>query len=191
MPPEPALNLAFALVAGLLLGGSIAAVSCRNRVHAGLFLAVALVGLAFVFLRMGAEFLGFIQILVYVGAVAVLIVFAILLTRGSESPRERLANAPGSGIGLALLLFGILGWGILSRRPDALVTPSTAVPVAVRDLGERLLREELLPLETVGLLLTAALIGAALIALPELGTPAHPSRAPEGTDGKTSPPSAP
>lgn len=185
------MNLPFAILAGLLLGGSIAAVSCRNRVHAGLFLAVALVGLAFVFLRMDAEFLGFIQILVYVGAVAVLIVFAILLTRGSESPRERLSNAPGTGIGIAVLLFVILGWGILKRRPDPLGTPSTPVPMAVRDLGERLLREDLLPLQTVGLLLTAALIGAALIALPELGTTPHPGRPPEGTDGETPTPPAP
>ncbi|MBL9174189.1 MAG: NADH-quinone oxidoreductase subunit J [Verrucomicrobiales bacterium] len=190
MPPEPVLSLAFAIVAGLVLGGSVAAVSCRNRVHAGLFLAVALVGLALVFLRMGAEFLGFIQILVYVGAVAVLIVFAILLTRGSDSAHERRSNAPGIGIGLAVLLWGVLAWGILHRSPGAIATPSPPPSMAVRDLGERLLREELLPLQTVGLLLTAALIGAALIALPEPGISPRPSGS-HGSAGTETPPSSP
>lgn len=185
------MSLAFAVVAGLVLGGSIAAVSCRNRVHAGLFLAVALVGLAFVFLRMGAEFLGFIQILVYVGAVAVLIVFAILLTRGSESPRDRLSNSPGAGISLAALLFGVLSWGILNRSPGAIGGPSTPASMLVRDLGERLLREELLPLQTVGLLLTAALIGAALIALPELGPSFRPDPRQQAVRPEAPPPPSP
>jgi len=162
------MTLTFALLAGLVLGGAFAAVTCRNRVHAGLFLAACLVGLALVFLRLGAEFLGFIQILVYVGAVAVLIVFAILLTRDAESPRDRLANAPASGILIALALFALLAWAISTGKFPAAPAETAAVAPAlsVKALGDRLFREYVLPLQAVGLLLTAALIGAAVIALP-------------------------
>ena len=176
------MTLPFALLAGLVLGGALAAVTLRSRVHAGLSLALSLSGLALVFLRLNAEFVGFVQILVYVGAVAVLIVFAILLTRGSESPRDRLFNAPVSGILITVAVFGILAWAITTHGAHTVPNPpASPVPppmVTVRGLGDRLLRDYVLPLQTLGLLLTAALIGAAVIALP---TPASRG-VPPGSD---------
>lgn len=170
------MSLPFALLAGLVLGGALASVTCRDRVHAGLFLAVSLVGLALVFLRLDAEFIGFAQILVYVGAVAVLIVFAILLTRGPENPRERLGNAPRSGILIAAALFVVLATALTTTSfPKPSTTP---VALTVRGLGDRLMLDYVLPLQAIGLLLTAALIGAAVIALPPerkpMDAPAEP-----------------
>lgn len=161
------MTLSFALLAGLVLGGALAAVTCRNRVHAGLFLAVSLIGIALVFLGLNAEFIGFVQILVYVGAVAVLIVFAILLTRKTETPQDPLSNSPNWGLAITAVLFGLLMWSIISGIPGPSSPPSPSTPtLLVQNLGDRLLREYVLPLEAIGLLLTAALIGAAVIALP-------------------------
>ena len=78
----------FAIIAVLTLASAVAAMSLRNLVHCALALTVTFAGLAAFYLQLDAQFVGFAQILVYVGAVAILIVFAILLTRGSEPPRQ-------------------------------------------------------------------------------------------------------
>ena len=78
----------FYLIAALTLAGGLAAVLLKNTVHCALALTVAFAGLALLFLDLDAQFAGFAQILVYIGAVAILIVFAILLTNGSETPKD-------------------------------------------------------------------------------------------------------
>ena len=79
----------FWILAALTVLGALAAVMLKNTVHCALALTVAFAGLALLFLQLDAQFAGFAQILVYVGAVAILVVFAILLTRGSETPKDR------------------------------------------------------------------------------------------------------
>ncbi len=83
------MGIAFYLVSALTIGGALAAVLLKNLVHCALALTVAFLGLALLFLQLDAQFAGFAQILVYIGAVAILVVFAILLTRGSELPQGR------------------------------------------------------------------------------------------------------
>ena len=78
------MTLTFDIIAGITVAAAVAAMGLRNLVHCALALTVALVGLALAYLQLDAQFVGLAQILVYVGAVAILIVFAILLTRGSE-----------------------------------------------------------------------------------------------------------
>src|SRR3954463_10264474 len=85
---EPAVGFVFYLISAFAVGGALAAGLLKNLVHAALALTIAFFGLALLFLRLDAQFAGFAQILVYVGAVAILVVFAILLTRGSEVPKE-------------------------------------------------------------------------------------------------------
>ena len=82
------MSFAFYLIAGLSVAGALAAVLLKNTVHCALALTVAFAGLALLFLQLDAQFAGFAQILVYIGAVAILVVFAILLTRGSETPKD-------------------------------------------------------------------------------------------------------
>ena len=82
------------IILGLLtLAGAIAAMSLRNLVHCALALTVAFAGLAALYLQLDAQFVGFAQILVYVGAVAILIVFAVLLTRGTELPQQTIFSS--------------------------------------------------------------------------------------------------
>ena len=86
----------FTIFAILTVAGAVAAMSLRNIVHSVLALTVAFAGLAAVYLQLGAQFIGLAQILVYVGAVAILIVFAILLTRDSGAAfRNPSQSAPG------------------------------------------------------------------------------------------------
>ena len=157
----------FAIIAVLTLASAIAAMSLRNLVHCVLMLMVTFAGLAAFYLQLDAQFVGFAQILIYIGAVAILIVFAILLTRGSEPPRKSgFCLNWLAGVGIAATVFGLLSGIILTSR--ALTGEIPPPPeVTVRQMGTQLMGKFILPLEVVGLLLTAALIGAVLIAMRE------------------------
>lgn len=154
----------FAIIAFLILASAIAAMSLRNLVHCALCLVVTFVGIAGLFLQLNAEFVGFAQILVYVGAVMILIVFAILLTRGPEPAAVQVfTRATWVGVLLAVLAFLTICGAVLTALGAA---PGVSAPeVSVRAIGERLMRQYVLPLEAIGLLLTAAMIGAVIVAM--------------------------
>ena len=161
------MTLPFVFLGILTVVSAIAALSLRNLVHCALMLMLTFAGLAGLYLQLDAQFVGFAQILVYVGAVAILIVFAILLTRGSEPPRQPIFSGSWMvGIGVAVSVFALLGAVILSSRtlPHGTLPPPEPT---VRHIGEQLMGKYVLPLEVVGLLLTAALIGAVIIAMHE------------------------
>ena len=147
------------------LASAMAAMSLRNLVHCALSLAITFAGLAALYLQLNAQFVGFAQILVYVGAVAILIVFAILLTRGSEPPTDHLYSSKWFvGLAVAAAVFGLIAGVIFSSK--ALGFASAPLPqTSVRQLGEQLMSRYILPLEVLGLLLTAALIGAVILAM--------------------------
>jgi NADH-quinone oxidoreductase subunit J len=164
----------FFLIAALTALSAVAAMSLRNLVHCALCAALTFGGLAGVFLQLGAQFVGLAQILVYVGAVAILIVFAILLTRGAESTGERAySRSWPAGLAVAALVWISLSAAILGSTSRTVPAASTDVAAAVtaRKIGESLMNEYVLPLEIVALLLTAATIGAVIIALQERPRP--------------------
>ncbi len=167
------MNPAFLILAVITLIGACAAMTLRGLVHCALALAVAFAGIGTLYLSLGAQFLGLAQLLVYVGAVAVLIVFVILLTQpateadGPFKPSVGLSGtAPLLGLLIAAVIFAVLGWAILhSFASHAAATPEPQVNI--RQLGVTLMDHYILPLEVIGLLLTAALIGAVIIAMKE------------------------
>ena len=160
------MDLAFWITAGWTVLAAGAALSFRNPVHCALCLALAFAGLAAFYLQLGAEFVGFAQILVYIGAVAILIVFAILLTRASEVGEEK-RDFPWSGIGVAAIVFFTMASAVCMSALAARV-PAKEVKTTVKQLGMQMFQGSyVLALEVAGLLLTAALIGAAVIALQE------------------------
>lgn len=168
------MEIPFAILTALTLVSALAAMSLRNLVHCALCLALTLAGLAALYLQLGAQFAGFAQILVYVGAVAILVVFAILLTnRGDQAAATRApARSWVSGAGIAVAVFAVLARVILT---SSLATGHPMVDrgsPTVKDLGMQLMTQYVLPLEVIGLLLTAATLGAVIIALPEKKTPA-------------------
>src|SRR5580698_7107488 len=108
------MNWVFYLLAALTLAGGLAAVLLRNLVHAALALTVAFAGLALLFLSLDAQFAGFAQILVYIGAVAILVVFAILLTRDSDTPEGGVFSKSWlAGLVIAAGVFAVLGCGVV------------------------------------------------------------------------------
>ncbi len=161
------MTLSFAILAFITIVSAIAAMTLRNLVHCALALVGAFAGLAALYLQLDAQFVGFAQILVYVGAVAILIVFAILLTGGSEPPKQPIFSATWSiGGAVAIAVFGVLAWAIRSSHAITEGLPPATQP-SVRQIGDQLMTKYILPLEVVGLLLTAALIGAVIIAMKE------------------------
>ena len=161
------MTLSFVIVAVLTIAAAVAAMSLRNLVHCALAVVVALAGLAMLYLQLDAQFVGFAQILVYVGAVAILVVFAVLLTRGGEAPERNVFSADWKwGALVAALVFGLLAWAVkhsfvIDHKPAA------KAEATVKQIGDSLMTKFVLPLEVIGLLLTAALIGAVIIAMRE------------------------
>jgi NADH-quinone oxidoreductase subunit J len=162
------MSATFLILAVITLAGACAAMMLRGLVHCALAVAIAFAGLGTLYLNLGAQFLGLAQLLVYVGAIAVLIVFVILLTRGgdSDSPPLSAAPLPLTGLVVAACIFGVLAWAVLHSFATHSVGP-LAAPATVRELGTVLMDGYVLPLEVIGLMLTAALIGAVIVAMKE------------------------
>src|SRR5262245_50385721 len=141
--------------------------SLRNPVHCELRLGAPFAAVAVHFRSLPADLVGLLQILVYIGAVAILIVFAILLTRGTDSPKPApVATSLGWGLGIAIAAFLTIAAAVTSSVV-ASHGPAPKSAVTVRAIGDKLMHEYVLPLEVLGLLLTAALIGAVIIAMNE------------------------
>ena len=156
-------NVAFVLISIVTLAGAFAAATLPKLIHATLSLVVTFLGIAAFFFLLGAEFVGLVQVFVYVGAVAVLIVFTILLTR------REVEKDPGfnwSGAVIALAVFLGLAWAILQTPTLSTVAPQIPA-LTVKHIGQVLMTDFVWPLQCVGLLLTAALIGALILVLEE------------------------
>ncbi|HEX2030583.1 MAG TPA: NADH-quinone oxidoreductase subunit J [Actinomycetota bacterium] len=144
------------------LGAALRLVTSRNVVHAALFLVAALSAVAAIYLLLAAEFVAWVQVLIYVGAIVVLLLFGLMLTRAPIG-REALDNqqrgvAAIVALGVAAGL-GYLGWDAFAGgRPIELERSSTAA------IGEQLFSTFVLPFEVVSFLLLAALIGAIVLA---------------------------
>lgn len=158
---------AFLIIAILTIVGAMCALTMRNLVRCALALTVSFAGLAALYLKLDAQFAGFAQVLVYIGAVAILLVFAILLTRGSEPPEEKAFSSTWlAGAAVAGAVFALLSGVVLSSRATAAPLPPPP-QASVAALGDQLMTQYILPLEVLGLLLTAALLGAVIIAVKE------------------------
>lgn len=161
------LSIVFVLTSVLTVAGALAAALLKNLVHCALSLTVTFAGLALLYLQLDAQFAGFSQILVYIGAVAILVVFAILLTRGAGIPEYRnFSSSWLAGLAIAAGVFALLAWAVIKSLP-ASAAASAAPQVSVQQIGLALMSSYVLPLEIVAVLLTVALIGAVIVAMPE------------------------
>ena len=154
---------AFIVISVFTLAAALAAAALPNLMHAAFCLVLALLGLASFFFLLGAEFVGLALVFIYIGAVAVLIVFTILLTRRDSKEHHGLN---WSGVLIALAVFAGLMWAIL-RTPSLSIVPPHVLALTVKQIGQALMTSYVWPLQCVGLLLTAALIGALVLVMEE------------------------
>ena len=160
------MTVSFLILAIITLAGGVAAMTLRRLVHCALALAVSFAGLAGLYLNLGAEFAGLAQLLVYVGAIAILIVFAILLTRSAETELDKVFSPAGVAGGvLAFAVFGVLAWAVMASSSAHLASSSAAPQASMRAIGFALMQGYVLPLEVIALMLTAAMIGAVILAV--------------------------
>jgi NADH-quinone oxidoreductase subunit J len=157
----------FYFVAAVTVLGALGVVLTRNVVHSALFLILALLAVAGVFILLSAEFLAIVQILIYGGAVTILILFVMMLTRVRDMPqaldgpqRPFAALAAGAFLALSVLAAVSSDWPGETEK-------ITVVPF--RELGDALFRSWAAPFEVASLVLLVALIGAIILARSEEG----------------------
>jgi NADH:ubiquinone oxidoreductase subunit 6 (subunit J) len=152
---------AFIIIAIFTLVFALAAATNPRLMHAALSFAVMFIGIAAFFFLLGAEFVGLVQIFVYVGAVAVLIVFTILLTRRDAEGRH---GFKWGGVIVAAGVFAGLVWATL-KTSGLPMRPYMIKAITVKEIGLSLMTQYVWPLLCVGVLLTAALIGALVLVM--------------------------
>ena len=156
---------ALVIIAVTTLATAAVAMSLRNLIHSALLLIASWFGIAAFYLWAGAEFVAFAQVLVYVGAVSMVVLFAVLLTRRSRADTvvspDSLSRAVSAVI-TGVAVFGVLATAIFGTP----LTPSVApAPTAtVREIGTQLMGTHAAALLIIGLLLTVALLGAVVLA---------------------------
>jgi NADH:ubiquinone oxidoreductase subunit 6 (subunit J) len=159
------MNAVLIIIALATVGVAIAAMALRNLIHSALLLIGSWVGIAAFYLWAGAEFVAFAQVLVYVGAVSMVVLFAVLLTRRSRVDIVIAPDAAGRTISGALAgaaVFGVLAGAVLGTGLPVATKPVPAV--TVRDIGIQLMGPQTAGLLVLGVILTVALLGAVVLA---------------------------
>ncbi|MDW8405151.1 NADH-quinone oxidoreductase subunit J [Chloroflexus sp.] len=169
---EVVVQVVFGLVALFILVAAAMVVSVRNVIHSALWLIACFFGVGALYLLLEAEFLAVVQVLVYVGAVSVLILFAIMLTRqiSGEGVRQLTARWPVV-LAIAVLLFAtVMAPTLINQQWNVPPAPPLGTPEPIAgpaELGRGFVNEFLIQFQVVGVLLTVALIGAIVIAFEE------------------------
>lgn len=159
-------DLVFLLVAVPAAASAVLAVTSRHVVHAALWLVLALGALAGVYLVLGAEVVALVQLLVYVGAVVVLVLFALMLTRAPIGVRDDLDATPGRRLVAALagLATAALVGGTLLVALRTLSVDPNGVAGQAEPIGRAIFTGWVLPFELLSVLLLASLVGAIAVA---------------------------
>ena len=157
------LQFTFIILSIITLGAALAVVTSKNLFHSALFLVLSFVGVAGLYILLEAGFLAAVQILVYVGAISILIIFAIMLTRRLMAKDLVQRNAQWGISGLvALLLFAVLVFVLL--RVNWPVVGGDVTRESISILGQELMSTYALPFEVASVLLLVALVGSIIIA---------------------------
>ena len=154
-------HLAFWLLAAMTIGGASMIIFSRNLIHAVIFLIISLLGVAGLYLTLSADFIAVVQVLIYVGAISVLMLFAIMLTpRAERDNSESSLKLPAAAVMVLILTATVYvaldtDWGAVRQA---------ALADQARLIGQSLINEYVLPFEIGAVLLTAALVGAIALA---------------------------
>jgi len=165
-------NIIFFILAAIVVAGALGVVGSKNIVHAALHLVAVLAGVAGLFLLIAAEFLAWVQVLIYIGAVTVLLLFGIMLTKAPMGKSKDLDNdskipAYAVSAGMFALLIALIVDAFDSSKKIAIGGAEASKTLAngqMSILGNSVLYEYVLAFEIAGVLLLAALIGAVVMA---------------------------
>ena len=157
-------NVAFGIIAAVMVFAALCVVTTKNVVHAALWLVIVLAGVAAQYILAAAEFVAVSQVLVYVGAVMVLFLFGIMLTRAQIGKERGLNNRNwGWGIPVALVLLGLLSYVIIDAFDDQTL-PEPSGPTPTEAIADNVLSPYLVPFLAISFILLAAAIGAMVLA---------------------------
>ena len=158
-------NIAFGILAVTMVLAGIRVVTSQNVVHAALYLVVVLAGVAGIFILLAAEFTAATQVLVYIGAIVVLLLFGVMLTRAPIGPTADLDNPQSAKYG-GVLVTALLLFMIAFVQADAFgkVRLDPARVQRTSEVGDSIFSTFVLPFEVISVLLLAALVGAVVIA---------------------------
>jgi NADH-quinone oxidoreductase subunit J len=157
-------NVGFYAIAAPMLLAGFRVVTTRNVVHAALWLVVVLGGVAAQYILAAAEFVAVSQVLVYIGAVMVLFLFGIMLTKATIGDETDTNNAGwGVGIPVALVLFGMIAWVVIDQYGDDTIAERDG-PFTPTEISDFYLSEGLVPFIALSFVLLAAAIGAIVLA---------------------------
>ena len=160
-------NVGFYIIAAMMLVGAFRVVTTKNVVHAALWLVVVLGGVAAQYILAAAEFVAVSQIMVYIGAVMVLFLFGIMLTRATLGHEADLNNKGwGVGLPIALLMFGMFAWVLIDQYEDDVITelPAERIASSTQRISDGYLGDYLVPLIALSFVLLAAAIGSIVLA---------------------------
>ncbi len=161
-------NVFFYLIASIMVYAALRVVTSSNIVHAALYLVVVLAGVAAQFLLLGAEFVGITQVLVYIGAVVVLFLFGIMLTRakvGSEDNLDHDNRWPA--ILTAVMLVLVMAYAVIDFAGDSEIAVLDQSETTVQQVSDAIFSTYIVAFEAISVLLLAALIGAIVVARKE------------------------
>jgi NADH-quinone oxidoreductase subunit J len=174
---EIVVQITFGLITALIIGAAMMVVTVRNVIHAALWLIASFFGVAALYMLLEAEFIAVVQVLVYVGAISILILFAIMLTRQvtGEGVRQLTNRWWLSALVSAALFAAVIVPTVINHQWNAPVPPAATAGVAPQpevlagpaELGRGFVFEYLIQFQVAGVLLTVALIGAIVIAFEE------------------------
>ncbi len=156
-------NVGFGIIAAVMVVAAVFVVSTRNVVHAALWLVVVLAGVAAQYILAAAEFVGVSQVLVYIGAVMVLFLFGIMLTRAQIGREAELNNRNWFiGIPVAVVLLGLLTYVVIDAFDDTKFPERD--PASTEQIADNVLSPYLVPFLALSFILLAAAIGAIVLA---------------------------
>ncbi|MBW7475037.1 NADH-quinone oxidoreductase subunit J [Paenibacillus oenotherae] len=160
--------VAFIVFSAVIISGAVFMINFTKVVHMVVSLAAVFIGIAGMFVLLQAEFLAFVQVLIYAGAISILMIFGIMMTKHGDREAESKSRLHkiAAGIG-AIALFGILFYAIRQTEFPAQEQPLHGAEDNAMEIGKLLFTGYVVPFELVSVLLTVAFIGAIVLAKKE------------------------
>jgi NADH-quinone oxidoreductase subunit J len=162
-------QIVFLIVGAVMLVSALGVVVLRNLIHAALLLIVTLFSVAILFVMLDAGFMAAVQVVLYIGAIAILIIFAVMLTRRVMADESEKFNSQWF-VGMAVAVFGFAGlalvFGLLNQQTSAATVSPETLNLSIAKLGEALVSPSgfVIPFQIASILLTVALVGAIAVA---------------------------